>query len=85
MLLQRLAEHAFKGLVVAILLEQRQARNGSVQEVIDVTRRCSAGSTGYAPRIRTQPTVGKERGLSSFPFSRNEACPLFLSFPFLGM
>jgi hypothetical protein len=64
--LERFAEHAFKGVVVAILLEQRQARHGSVQDVIDVARRCSAGNTGHASRIRTQGTFGQERGLSSF-------------------
>jgi hypothetical protein len=34
-------------------VEQRQARNGALQAVIDVTGRCSAGSTGHAPLIRT--------------------------------
>ncbi len=53
MRLQRLAQHAFKGLVVAIFLKQRQARNGPVQHVIDVTRSRSTGNTGHALTIRT--------------------------------
>ena len=43
---------AFKGLVGAILLKQRQARNGSVQNVIDVTSRRSTGNTSHGPMIR---------------------------------
>jgi hypothetical protein len=66
MRLQRLAEHALKGLVVAILLEQRQARNGSVENVIDVTSRRCTSNTGHAPATRTHGAAGKERGLSSF-------------------
>src|SRR5712671_3101445 len=70
MRLQRLAEHALKGIVVAILLEQRQARNGSVENVIDVTSRRCTSNTGHAPTIRTHGAAGKEtgkeRGLSSF-------------------
>jgi len=66
MRLQRLAEHALKGLVVAILLEQRQARNGSIENVIEVTSRRCTSNTGHAPTIQTHGAAGKERGLSSF-------------------
>jgi hypothetical protein len=47
MLLQSLDQHAFEGLVVGILLKQRQSSHGPIQGVIDETGRSDSGATGH--------------------------------------
>src|SRR5262249_44529849 len=50
-LLQRFGQDALEGLVVAVLLEQRQPGHGAVQHVVDQSARGVTGSTRHAASL----------------------------------
>ena len=63
-LVQGLAQHVFEGLVVARPLEQRQARNGTVEGVVDEAFRSSARvlvGWGVLSSVRTSVATRSNR------------------------
>jgi len=54
-----LAQHAFKGGIVAIFMKNRGASHGAVEDVVDVAASGSTWSSWHGPTLRQTPTPGK--------------------------
>jgi hypothetical protein len=63
MFFQGLGQNAFESLIIAFFLEERQARDGSVENMVNEAARGNAGFARHAPKLLRKGAIVNEKEL----------------------